>query len=455
MTTHTRLPVSVKMGYGAGEFSSSVFFTVSTVLLLIFLTDTVGLSPTLAGLALMIGKFWDAIIDPAIGYLSDRTRTRMGRRRPWLLFGAIPFGITFALMFRNPGFSSQAALFVWALLSYMLLCTAYPCTNIPFNALLPELTRDFDERTSVNGYRTIFSVAGTLIGAGAAVPLIGLFGGKNTGYFGMSIVIGVLIVIAILAPFFTVREKPLPTELPHQGILSSYGDALANRPFLLILITWMLNSIGVAVVMATMIYYFKYIYQDERLITPVLLILLVSAVAFVPLTIKLSEKIGKRITYIIGMSIAALSVVVFSFVGDILGVKAAYVIMVFAGIGFSTHYVMPWSIVPDTVEYDYSECGVRREGIFYALWTFVVKVGTALSGLIVGTMLDLFGYVPNLIAHQPALSQLGIKILVGPVTALFFIAANIVLWFYPIDRKRYEKITAKIKAMESKEGFVR
>jgi GPH family glycoside/pentoside/hexuronide:cation symporter len=182
MNRDDRLRVSTKLGYGAGEFSSSVFFTVTTVILLIFLTDNVGLSATLAGTALLVGKLWDAVIDPVIGYLSDRTRTRMGRRRPWLLFAALPFAVTFALMFRNPGLSTQASLFLWTLLSFMALSTAYPCANIPYNALLPDLTRDFNERTSVTGYKTIFAVAGTLIGAGAAVPLIGLFPSKDAGY---------------------------------------------------------------------------------------------------------------------------------------------------------------------------------------------------------------------------------------------------------------------------------
>lgn len=448
MNQDNRLGVPIKIGFGAGEFSSSVFFTVTTVILMIFLTDNVGLSATLAGTALLIGKLWDAVIDPVIGYLSDRTRTRMGRRRPWLLFAALPFAVTFALMFRNPGFSSQTALFLWTLFSFMALSTAYPCANIPYNALLPDLTRDFNERTSVTGYKTIFAVAGTLIGAGAAVPLIGLFPNKDAGYFGMGIIFAVLIVISVLSPFFAVKEPPLPTTIQKQGIFSSYRDAFSNRPFLIILIVWMLNTIGVGVVMAAMIYYFKYIFGNEALITPILLVLVLTAVLFVPITIRVSQKIGKRETYIIGMFIAAAAILVFSLVAHIVGVAYSAVIIFFAGIGFSTHYIMPWSIIPDTIEYDYSRCGVRREGIFYGLWVFVIKVGGALSGFIVGIMLDAFGYIPNLV-HQPALSQLGIRLLVGPLTVVFFIAANIVLWFYPIDKKAYDQIMDRVRKMES------
>jgi glycoside/pentoside/hexuronide:cation symporter, GPH family len=447
MNRDNKLGTLLKIGYGAGEFSSSVFFTVTTVILMIFLTDNVGLSATLAGTALLIGKLWDAVIDPAIGYLSDRTRTRMGRRRPWLLFAAVPFAAAFALMFRNPGLSSQTSLFIWTLLSFMALSTAYPCANIPYNALLPDLTRDFNERTSVTSYKMIFAVTGTLIGAGAAVPLIGLFPSKDAGYFGMGIVFAVLIVISVLSPFFAVKEPPLPTTVPKQGIFSSYRDAFTNKPFVLILVVWMLNTIGVGVVMAAMIYYFKYIFLNEKLITPILLVLVLTAVLFFPITVWVSKKIGKRETYIIGMSIAAAAMLAFSFFAHIIGVMYSGIIIFFAGIGFSTHYIMPWSIVPDTIEYDYSLCGVRREGIFYGLWVFVIKVGGALSGFILGFVLDAFGYIPN--AVQPELSQLGIRLLIGPFTVVFFIAANIVLWFYPIDKKAYDKIMAKIKKMES------
>jgi GPH family glycoside/pentoside/hexuronide:cation symporter len=451
MNRDSKLGARVKIGFGAGEFSSSIFFTVTTVILMIFLTDNVGLSATLAGTALLIGKLWDAVIDPVIGYLSDRTRTRMGRRRPWLLLAALPFAITFALMFRNPGFSSQTALFVWTLLSFIALSTAYPCANIPYNSLLPDLTRDFDERTSVTGYKTVFAVAGTLIGAGAAVPLIGLFADKNAGYFGMGIIFGVLILISVLSPFFAVKEPPLPVTIPKQGIFSTYRDAFGNRPFVLILVVWMLNTVGVGVVMASMIYYFKYIFLNEQLITPILLVLVLTAVIFVPITVRISEKIGKRETYIIGMSIAAVAILTFSFVAHHIGVVYSGVIIFFAGIGFSTHYILPWSIIPDTIEYDYSRCGTRREGIYYGLWVFVIKVGGALSGFIVGFMLDAFGYIPNLIP-QPELPLLGIRLLIGPLTAVFFIAANIVLWFYPINRKAYDEIMATIKKMESTKG---
>ena len=215
---------------------------------------------------------------------------------------------------------------------------------------------------------------------------------------------------------------------------------------LLILIPWFTNTAGVAVLMTTLIYYFKYIYNNEGLVTPAMVILLLTTIIFIPVTLKVSEKFGKRNTYLLGMSIAALSVLAFSFFAHIYGVISAFIIVFFAGIGFSTHYVLPWSIVPDTVEYDYCKSGIQREGTYYGLWTFAVKLAGSLAGFIVGGVLALSGYIAEAVQTETAL--FGIRFLVGPISAFFFIVGNIVHFFYPIDKKRYEEIRVKIDAME-------
>jgi len=445
-----KLSVGTKIGYGAGEFSSSVFFTISSFLLLNFLTDTVGLLPALAGTALMIGKIWDAITDPAVGFLSDKTRTRWGRRRPWFLLAAIPFGIAFFFMFKNPGLEEQRSLFLWAMLMYIILSTFYTCTNVPYNSLLPELTPDYDERTSVTGFKTVFAVMGTLIGAGASLPLIAIMGeDTSAGFMLMGAIFGLLIAISAATPFFATQEPPFVEPVEKKNFFVQYKEAFSNTPYLLILIPWFLNTMAVSVLMATLIYYFKYVFLNEQLLTVGMIILLVGSVAFVPLAIKASEKIGKRTAYIIGMTVTMLSVLAFAFFAHILGPISAYVIMLFAGIGFSTHYVLPWAIVPDAIEHDYAESGMRREGIYYGLWSFSIKVASAMAAFIAGWVLSVTGFDAALGDIQPETALFGIRMLVGPATALLILLANIVHWFYPIDRTRYDEIRAKIEARES------
>ena len=173
-----KLSVGVKIGYGVADFGGNLFFTATAFVLLNYLTDTVGLSAALAGIALMVGRIWDAFYDPVIGYISDRTKTKMGRRRPFMLGGSIPLFIAMIIMFTNPTLVigagiSQTVLFVYTMVVYIILCTAYSTVNIPYSSLGPELTNDYNERTSLNGYRFGFAGIGTLLGAGLALPRVG------------------------------------------------------------------------------------------------------------------------------------------------------------------------------------------------------------------------------------------------------------------------------------------
>ena len=448
MNKTEKLPLKIKLGFGAGEFSSSIFWITMAFWLMNFLTDEVGLSAGLAGLAIMSGKALDAVIDPAVGYLSDRTRSRWGRRRPWFLFGAVPFGLAYFLMFTNFHITGQTTIFLWESMAFILLCFAYSCANVPYNSLMPELTADYNERTSITGYKSMFSVIGTLLGAGAAMPIISSFGNRSHGFMAIGAIFGTLIIISVLVPFFTVREPAHGEREKPQNIFKSNREAFRNRPFVLILATWTLNTCGVTVVTATLIYYFKYQFNNEQLITPASLIMLLTSMAFIPVAVKLVGKLGKRNVYILGMSIVTVcSLLIFS-IGHIAGIYAIYLIMFVTGIGLSTHYIVPWAIIPDTIDYEYSKSGVRQEGVYYGLWMFMIKIGQALAGLFVGAVLGFFGYMPDI--PQSASSLLGIRLLMGPITSVFFILGIIFLYLYPIDRKRYEEIQETIKKMEAR-----
>jgi glycoside/pentoside/hexuronide:cation symporter, GPH family len=445
-----KLSLRVKIGFGAGEFSSSIFWITMAFWLMNYLTDEVGLSAGLAGLAIMAGKALDAFIDPGVGFLSDRTRSAMGRRRPWFLFGAFPFGLAYLLMFTNPRLHDQTAMFLWAAGAFIILCLAYSCANVPYNSLMPELTSDYNERTSLTGYKSIFSVIGTVLGAGAGMPIISSFGNRTSGFMTMGAIFGALIVLSVLTPFFAVREPRRHGAVNSPSILASNRDAFRNRPFVLILAVWTLNTCGITVVTATLIYYFKYLFNNEQLITPASVIMLLTSMAFIPVAVKLSKVLGKRVTYMLGMTGVTISSLLIFLFGHVAGIYAVYGIMFFTGIGLSTHYVLPWAIIPDTIDYDYAESGVRREGVYYGLWMFMIKIGQALAGLFVGLILGIFGYVPDV--PQSAGSLLGIRLLVGPITAAFFILGIVILYFYPIDRKRYDEIQERIRAMDGAKG---
>ena len=274
-----------KAGYGVGDLGGNLFFTMAGFYLLFYLTDVVGIAAGIAGTALMIGKIWDAVTDPAVGYLSDRTQTRFGRRRPWLFVGGWLTLGSLVLMFSAPPAAvsaSAAALFAWVVFANCLLNTGYTFINIPYGAMTPDLTDDFYERTVLNGWRMSFAVVGTFIGAGAVLPLVSAFGGGTIGWTGMAAVIGTIILITTLIVVASVREKPRPPAVAGPGVIRSYLEVLRIKPFLLALIPWSLHITGVNILQGALLYYFRFIYGDPGAFQIALPILLGSAILAIP-----------------------------------------------------------------------------------------------------------------------------------------------------------------------------
>lgn len=396
----------------------------------------------------MIGKIWDAVTDPLVGGLSDRTVSRWGRRRPWMFAGAFLLFGGMILQFSPPRLSGQGLLFLWAAVVYCLVNTAYTFVNVPYGALTPELTEDYHERSVLNGYRQVSAVTGTFIGAALVMPLVGAFSDSGRGWVVMAAVTGFLMMLTALITVFTVPERPFTGGGPGEGIFRSYLDVLRQKPFLLILIPWALHITGITVVQSSLVYYFQYIYGDRGAFQIALVILLAAAMVTIPVWIRLSMRLGKRNTYNLGMSIFALSMLVFFLYGRRGGVTFAYGLMVAAGAGFGAQYAMPFAILPDVVEYDLAENGRRREGVYYGLWTFVSKLGQAFAMALAGWVLALSGYAPGA-AGQSETAIFGIRTLSGLIPVFFVVAGVIVHAFYPIDQAYYEKIRQKIRGHEA------
>jgi GPH family glycoside/pentoside/hexuronide:cation symporter len=436
----SELSLKTKLGFGICDLGGNLFVTIMGFYIMSFATDVALLGAALAGTALWIGKIWDACIDPAIGFLSDRTRSRLGRRKPWMLGGAIALLFFMTLMYTNPHIGSQFWLFAWLIAIYCLLVAAFSVINIPYGALTPELTRDYDGRTVLNAFRMSFAIVGTFIGFGLVLPIVGAFGNVDTGWTVMGAIMGAIITATALITIITVKE-PAQGEKEagaQQGFLKTYAATLKNRPFVLALLCYAFHITGISVVQGALIYYFKYIYGGNGSFELAAVCLLVPSLLFIPVWTVLSKRIGKKLCYNLGMGMVAAAVlVIFLFAAD-LGPVFMYAVMAVAGIGMSTNYVMPYALIPDVVELDYAENGVRREGAFYGLWNFAFQVGQGFALFLNGWMLAAFGYVAN--AAQTDVSKLGIRLLVGPAAAVFFIAGVVVLSFYPISRKYYDTV---------------
>jgi len=443
----TKVSLKARFGFGVGEFSSSIFFTITSFWLMNFLTDEVRLSAALAGTALLIGKIWDAGIDPFIGQFSDHSHSRWGRRRPYLLFFSIPFGAAFVLMFTNPGIADQTGKFIWALLTYMFFCTVYSFTNIPYNSLLPEMTQDYNERTNISGFKQLFAVIGTLLGAGAAMPIMALFAGRTAGFIGMSAIFGFLAALSLLVTFFSVKEPAEVAKPAGENLLKSLQDVFTNRPYMLLVGAWFSNSTAMAIMQTMLIYFYKYVLRNENGVTLAMITLLIVTMLTIPAWVWIAKKLGKKVAYILGMTVTLASVILVAFTSDLIGSTGTLGLMALAGFGFSSHYVLPWSMAPDTIEYGYARSGVRREGIYYSIWTFVVALGGALAGFLVGQGLDLGGYIPDV--TQSASSLLSIRLLVGFLPVIFILVGNLLVYLYPLNQKQYEAVQAQIQANEA------
>ncbi|MEM5947376.1 MFS transporter [Spirochaetia bacterium 38H-sp] len=440
-----KLSRKLKLGYGVGDLGGNLFFTMMGFYLLYYLTDIVKLPAALAGTVLFVGKAWDAISDPIVGTLSDRTVSRMGRRRPYMFYGALFLLVFMTIVFFPVTNASVLFKVVWYAVMLCFLNTAYTMVNIPYSALAPELTADYNERTVLNAYRNIFALLGTFSGALLIMPLASVFPDVRLGWPFMGAVVGLIILITTFITVFTVREKPRTnTSSSKVQVLQAYLSAMSLKSFRIALATWSLFIIGINVIQAALVYYFTYVTGGRGSFSVTLMVLLSAALVSVPFWAFVAMRKGKRFAWNLGMLIFAVSVVLFVFLGPRVPLLVSYLFILVGGFGFSTQYAIPYAVLPDIVEYDFVKNGIRREGVFYGIWTFMSKAGQALASFMTGLILQFFGYVPPLAdgapAAQPDSALLGIRLLVGPIPAVFFIVGVIVFLFYPITREFYDRV---------------
>ncbi len=438
-----KLSLGVKMGFGAGDLGGNLFFTAMGFWSLFYLTDVVGIPAAAAGFAILIGKVWDAVTDPLMGFVSDRTRTRFGRRRPYFLFGSIPLFLLMWWFFSAPRFATGAGGVLWIVLVLCLLNTAYTVVNIPYGALTPELTQDYTERNSLNGFRFSFAVIGTILGAAVVLPIVGLAGeDTRLGFSYVGFVFGLVMALSILTTFFSVREKDRSFVAPlTERFIETFVRVFKNGTYVRLLIVYACNLTGITFVQAILVYYFKYLYHNEGMTTIAMICLLVTAMLCIPLSVLVAKATGKKRLYQIALGIISLGCMAIFLFGHILGMHYTLTVMVFAGVGIGFAYVPPFSMLPDVIEVDAVRTAKRKEGAYYGMWTFVSKIGVALAPALVGVILGISGFTPG--AVQSPATLLAIRFLIGPIPVAIFVAGILIIERYPLDEETYDRILAE------------
>lgn len=440
-----------KMAYGVGDVGPALVATISGFYLTAFLLDVAGLRPSLAAAIFLIVKVWDSLNDPILGTLSDRTNTRWGRRRPWLLFGAVPFGLAWYMQWQVPAVG-DTALFFYYLVVALLLDTALTAVNVPYTALTPEIAPEYNERTSLNSFRFSFSVLGGMTALFIHDTLLKSMGDIVTAYAVSGAIMCVLIILSNWITFAATRETYQPEENEVEpGFIEGFRIAFGNRPFLMVTGIYLLSWLAIQFVQANLLLYVRYWLGADESFIILAMALQISIFIFLVVWTKVSERIGKRHVYFIGVSFWILVELVLFFVqpGQL---TFLLILAVLAGAGASVAYLIPWSMLPDVVDVDELNTGLRREGVYYGFFVFLQKLGISLGLAVSNLVFDYFGYINAIpgqpFPNQPEEIQTVLRVFVSFVPAVILLLSFPIVYKYPITRQRHAEIRAELAARD-------
>ena len=434
----------VRAGYGIGDYAICLYWSGIGLYLLYFYTDVVGISPILAGWIYALGIGWDAITDPFMGYLAERTKTKMGSYRPFIYYGSIPLALSFVLLFWVPPFEGTV-LFLFLILVNLIHRSCFTIVSVPYSSLTARITNDSNERTKLTTARMISASFGTLSMSALAFPLIAYFGGADEafGFLWLAIISGLIAIALLSVTVYSVREKVdeiVTSNLPN--FVSITKTVATNYPFWIVFgCILILGSTGV-MFNKNLIYFVKYgleLHEYQGLILGVS-----SGASFLslPFWAYLALKIGKRETWLISMTIAFIGLLLF-FYYPIASLNELLILLSLIGVGNGAGGVLFWSMLPDTVEYGEWKSGIRTESSLYGFMTFAQKSSIAVAALILGFLLSGIGFEPNQIQSKETIS--GMKFMMSWIPICGIIISLVLMYFYPISTKFHGELLQRIK----------
>jgi len=384
-----------KIGYGLGDIYGGGAGTLISFYYLVFLTDVVRIRPALAGTVILISKIYDAITDPFEGVIADRTRTRMGRRRPYLLAGIPLVFLSFFALFYPTSFAQESARFAFVIVTYLFYSTVVSIVMLNYNALQSELTLDYFERTTLSAARIFFSTVGSIAAALVPLEIVKAFDSVRSGYIAMGLTFGVIFAVPFVATVLTTRERAEFQRPPQRfDWRKTYIQPFKTRTFVYALLMYLCAFVAMDAVSSIVVYYVKYYLGRSSEVSYVNGTLLIAQVVSLPFYSWLSRRTSKRIGYITGAAIWMLAMVVSGLITPTSPVWAVYVFAAIVGIGTGGIVVMIYAIFPDIPDVDELATGERREGTYSALITFVRKLSSAVAIFLVSNALSIAGYVP-------------------------------------------------------------
>ncbi|MBE0671205.1 MAG: MFS transporter [Anaerolineales bacterium] len=463
----SKLPFWLKLLYGSGDWGIASIGMMRSIFYALYLTDVVGIEPRLASVGALAGIIWDAVNDPIIGTLSDRMKSKLGRRRPFLLWFAFPFGLSFVMLWSAPNWESQVGLLIYVTLAFMISDTLTTLVAVPYLSLTPELTQDYDERTSLSSFRTVFQLLSAMtvvITAPMIVDTVIINGGsQQQGFIAAGAVFGAIGSLPLFFIGLFVRERFASEVQEQEAIPFSKTLRLAweNVPFRYAAGIYMFNWSAVDMVAITFPFFLLYWVAQGDLLAKITIfgvdlalesaffgVMMLVCVLFVPFWLWFAKRRNKIQAYIIGMSVW---IIVQGMIFTIQPGDIAWLLTIaaLAGIGVSAAYILPDSILPDVIEWDELRTGRRQEGIYYGIRTLIRKLTGAGVIFLTLQILGWSGYqappVDSTQFTQPDSALLSIRLMVSFIGMAILLGTIILAWSYPLTREKYARIQMLLK----------
>ncbi|MFM8691874.1 MAG: MFS transporter [Limnohabitans sp.] len=430
-----QLSLSAKLVYGAGSLGTGLFSSVTGVLLLFYMTQTLGIAAAAAGLALFMPKAWDILFDPLVGSASDRYRSRWGRRQPFLVVGALLTSIGFGLLFSTPELQTPAQRLIYAGVAFFVAMTGYALFCVPYAAMPAEMSHDPNERTAIMSFRMGFMLAGTMIGSVLGPFIVSSSGGGREGYGAMALWLGGLMCLAMLTTAACVQRLPSQeAQTPSLPLSQQVAGVLAQRDYLFLLMAYVLVLVGNGTMAAAAPYFVVHVLGREAGdIGSVFGSLLIAAILVMPLWVWAARRWGKRMAAVASFAVFGSALLLLSVLGARLSPAGSLTLFALAGVGFAGSQLVPFSLLTDVIQADRANTGLHREGSFTGLFIAGEKTGLALGPLFTGLLLDWGGFVASATAESTQAEGVStfIALAFGALPGLACFVAAIVLLMRP------------------------
>lgn len=430
--------ILAKMAYASGDIYGGGSFLIVGVLFLVFLTNVEGLSGALAGTIIFIGKVWDAVTDPFMGILSDRTRTRFGRRRIYFLIGGIPVLLSWTALWYSFGISGTAAKFIYFTFAFIFFSTAFTLVMVPYNAILADMTKDYNKRSAFTGVRLSFSAGASIVCATIPAMLTGAFQNQREGYLVMGLLFGLVFGICWLVVFFGTWENTMDSK--EAGF--TYKDWLSvfkNKSFRQYAGIFVTSQMAIDATMAVAVYYLGVSLRKQQLFVPAMASILIVQLLFIIIFSAVAQKYNKRTPALISAFVWIIAnIFIFTFspqTPDLIVIAVCS----FIGIGAAGCNLVSWSILPDISDVDELITGRRRDGLYSGVSTFLRKLSGGLVVGSIGLMLDVVKYSDAAVktGNIMPVTDMGIKLMFCLIPTVFLIVMLFALKKYMLNKNEF------------------